>query len=235
MALGLSHCPHRGVPSQRPPDRRAVGRNGGSCSSLGQPGPGLRGSAGGAGVTGDPGGLCVSTLPAAPGAAGLRWWLVPRSLSPEASGGQGTDGVPSHWTHKETSGISPAGIPPWGPPTPGASHPGGLPPVGLPPRGHPTRGHLPRGHPTRGHPTPGASHPGASRRLSTDPGAGAGLLQPGAGWAWVSGPRTGAASQADHQGLRLPAAPTRVSSVHADARPHSYSGASECSRAPLGL
>lgn len=170
MALGLSHCPHRGVPSQRPPDRRAVGRNGGSCSSLGQPGPGLRDSAGGAGVTGDPGGLCVSTLPAAPGAAGLGWWLVPRSLSPEASGGQGTDGVPSHWTHKETSGISPAGIPPWGPPTPGASHPGGLPPVGLPPRGHPTRGHL----------TPGASHPRASHPGGLPPrGLQAALHRPG--------------------------------------------------------
>ena len=173
MALGLSHCPHRGVPSQRPPDRRAVGRNGGSCSSLGQPGPGLRDSAGGAGVTGDPGGLCVSTLPAAPGAAGLGWWLVPRSLSPEASGGQGTDGVPSHWTHKETSGISPAGIPPWGPPTPGASHPrashpGGIPPAGIPPRGPPTPG-PPGGSPqtrvpARGCSSLGPAGPGSAAR-----------------------------------------------------------------------
>lgn len=45
-------------------------------------------------------------------ASGLGWWLVPHSLSPEVSGGQGTDraqGLPPHWTCKETSGFPPSG------------------------------------------------------------------------------------------------------------------------------
>ena len=40
MASGLSQSRHRGAPSQCPPDRRAVGRNRGPCSLLGQPGLG---------------------------------------------------------------------------------------------------------------------------------------------------------------------------------------------------
>lgn len=84
MASGLSQSRHRGAPSQHPPDRRAVGRNGGPCSSLGQPRPGLRGSArwGGPGRghrrSGRP--VCEHPPPIAPGAAGLGWWLVPRSV-----------------------------------------------------------------------------------------------------------------------------------------------------------
>ena len=122
MALGLSQSPPRGAPSQRLPDRRAVGRNGGPCSSLGQPGPGLRGSAGGAGVMGDPGGLCVSTLPRSTrgcraGVVACLPLSVPRSIW-RAGDGWG----PTALDAQENPGASH----PWGPPgglsrDPGAS------------------------------------------------------------------------------------------------------------------